>query len=76
MKTGPTACLQERVNEGLRNAISRRDMHEVISGERDQLMQEFTADLNRVMKEAVGVEVIDVRVKRIDLPTGSLHLRL
>ncbi len=60
--------LQERVNEGLRNAISRRDMHEVISGERDQLMQELTADLNRVMKEAVGVEVIDVRVKRIDLP--------
>ncbi|MDE0061674.1 MAG: protease modulator HflC [Gammaproteobacteria bacterium] len=61
--------LQERVNEGLRNAISRRDMHEVISGERDQLMQELTADLNRVMQDAVGVEVIDVRVKRIDLPT-------
>ena len=61
--------LQERVNEGLRNAMSRRDMHEVISGERDQLMQELTADLNRVMKEAMGVEVIDVRVKRIDLPT-------
>ena len=61
--------LQERVNEGLRNAISRRDMHEVISGERDQLMQELTADLNRVMKEAVGIEIIDVRVKRIDLPT-------
>ena len=61
--------LQERVNEGLRNAMSRRDMHEVISGERDQLMQELTADLNRVMKEAVGIEVIDVRVKRIDLPT-------
>ena len=61
--------LQERVNEGLRNAISRRDMHEVISGERDQLMQELTADLNRAMKAATGVEVIDVRVKRIDLPT-------
>lgn len=61
--------LQERVNEGLRNAMSRRDMHEVISGQRDQLMQELTADLNRVMKDAVGVEVIDVRVKRIDLPT-------
>lgn len=61
--------LQERVNEGLRNAISRRDMHEVISGERDQLMQELTADLNRAMKTATGVEVIDVRVKRIDLPT-------
>lgn len=60
--------LQERVNEGLRNQISRRDMHEVVSGERDQLMAELTANLNRVMGEAAGVEVVDVRVKRIDLP--------
>jgi membrane protease subunit HflC len=61
--------LQERVNEGLRNQISRRDMHEVVSGERDQLMQELLSDLNSVMETAVGIRVIDVRVKRIDLPT-------
>lgn len=61
--------LQERVNEGLRNQISRRDMHEVISGERDQLMGELRTDLDNVMR-GYGVEVIDVRVKRIDLPTG------
>lgn len=61
--------LQERVNEGLRNQISRRDMHEVISGERDQLMAELTTSLNDVMSREIGVEVIDVRVKRIDLPT-------
>ncbi len=60
--------LSERVSEGLRNQISRRDMHEVVSGERDQLMAELTADLNRVMGIAAGVEVVDVRVKRIDLP--------
>lgn len=61
--------LSERANEGLRNQIGRRDMHEVISGERDQLMSELTADLDRAMRKNVGVEVIDVRVKRIDLPT-------
>jgi membrane protease subunit HflC len=61
--------LQERINEGLRNQISRRDMHEVVSGERDQLMEELTAELNGVMNDNVGIEVIDVRVKRIDLPT-------
>ncbi|MCZ6617425.1 MAG: protease modulator HflC [Gammaproteobacteria bacterium] len=61
--------LQERVNEGLRNQISRRDMHEVVSGERDQLMAELTSELNRVMRTAAGIEVVDVRVKRIDLPT-------
>ncbi len=61
--------LQERINEGLRNEISRRDMHEVVSGERDQLMDNLTAQLNRVMEQAAGIEVVDVRVKRIDLPT-------
>ena len=60
--------LQERVNEGLRNQISRRDMHEVISGERDQLMEELRSDLDSVMLSTIGVTVIDVRVKRIDLP--------
>ena len=59
--------LQERVNEGLRNQISRRDMHEVVSGERDLLMNELREDLDGVMRE-YGVEVVDVRVKRIDLP--------
>ena len=62
------SLLEERVNEGLRNAISRRDMHEVISGERDLLMAELTTSLNEVMAEEIGVNVIDVRVKRIDLP--------
>jgi modulator of FtsH protease HflC len=60
--------LQQRVSEGLRNQISRRDMHEVISGARDELMAELTRDLDRVMRREFGVEVLDVRVKRIDLP--------
>ncbi|HEY6599042.1 MAG TPA: protease modulator HflC [Pseudomonadales bacterium] len=60
--------LSERVNEGLRNQISRRTMHEVISGARDELMKELTASLDVPMRRDVGVEVLDVRVKRIDLP--------
>ncbi len=59
--------IQERVNEGLRNQISRRDMHEVISGERDELMGELRTALDAVMRN-MGVTVIDVRVKKIDLP--------
>ena len=61
--------LQERTNEGLRNQISRRDMNEVISGQRDELMNDLRKDLDRVMRESVGVEVVDVRVKKIDLPS-------
>lgn len=60
--------LSERVNEGLRNQISRRSMHEVISGARDELMVELTESLDNYMRRDVGVEVVDVRVKRIDLP--------
>lgn len=61
-------ALSERVNEGLRNQIGSRTMHEVISGERDQLMHELTESLDAVMVEQFGMNVIDVRVKRIDLP--------
>lgn len=60
--------LTERINEGMRNQFGVRDMHEVISGQRDQLMQELTAELNLIMQDDMGVEVIDVRVKKIELP--------
>jgi len=60
--------LSERANEGLRNQVSRRTMHEVISGARDELMKELTESLDHYMRRDVGVEVIDVRVKKIDLP--------
>jgi len=60
--------LQQRVNEGLRNQISRRVMREVVSGSRDEFMEEITKKLDEVMQAEFGVEVIDVRVKRIDLP--------
>lgn len=60
--------LEARSNEGLRNQIAKRDMHEVISGERDLLMNELTTSLNEAMSADFGINVIDVRVKRIDLP--------
>ena len=60
--------LAQRVNEGLRNQIGSRDMHSVVSGERDELMLELRHDLDESMQRDLGVEVIDVRVKQIDLP--------
>ena len=60
--------LKQRINTGLRNEISSRTLYEVVSGERDQLMQVLTTELNDVTKQELGVSVIDVRVKRIDLP--------
>ena len=60
--------LKERINTGLRNEISKRTLHEVVSGERDELMYVLTNNLNSVAQQQLGVSVVDVRVKRIDLP--------
>ena len=60
--------LKERINTGLRNEISKRTLHEVVSGERDELMNVLTTNLNEVAQQQLGVSVVDVRVKRIDLP--------
>ena len=61
--------LTQRVDEGLRNQFGKRTVQDVISGERDQLMKALTADLNTVANAELGVEVIDVRVKKIELPS-------
>ena len=61
--------LTQRVDEGLRNQFGKRTVQDVISGERDQLMKALTADLNKVANTELGVEVIDVRVKKIELPS-------
>lgn len=61
--------LANRANDGLRNQFGTRTLNEVVSGERDQLMQHLADDLNSTVRDELGVEVIDVRVKRIDLPT-------
>ena len=60
--------LANRVNNGLRNQFGTRTLHEVVSGERDLLMKNITEDLNSSVLDSLGIEVVDVRVKRIDLP--------
>ncbi|MEC8994359.1 MAG: protease modulator HflC, partial [Pseudomonadota bacterium] len=62
------SLLAERINDGLRDQIGARNLQEVVAGERDQLMLDLTAELNETTAADIGIEVIDVRVKRIDLP--------
>ena len=62
------ALLAQRINDGLRNQVAVRTIQEVVSGERDELMQALTAELTIVAQKELGVEVVDVRVKKIDLP--------
>lgn len=60
--------LANRVNTGLRNQFGNRTLNEVVSGERELLMRNITNGLNETVLQELGIEVVDVRVKRIDLP--------
>ncbi|EPJ8755418.1 TPA: protease modulator HflC [Pseudomonas putida] len=60
--------LSRRLESGLRDQFGKRTLHEVVSGERDALMADITASLNRMANKELGIEVVDVRVKAIDLP--------
>lgn len=62
------ALLLQRAKTGLRNQFGERTQHEVVSGERDLLMTQLTRELNEIVAEEFGVEVVDVRIKRIELP--------
>ena len=71
--------LANRVNNGLREQFGNRTLQEVVSGERDLLMENITNNLNESVLEELGIEVIDVRVKRIDLPqevSGPVYRRM
>ena len=63
--------LADRVNNGLRDKFGRRTVHEVISGEREQLMVELTKEVNAASEEAYGIKIVDIRVKQINLPTAA-----
>ena len=60
--------LANRVNNDLRDEIGLRTLHEVVAGERDQMMAALTERLHEAAITDFGIEVIDVRVKRIDFP--------
>lgn len=60
--------LASRVDTGLRNQFGERTLTEVVSGQRDELMNELREELNSVVVEDMGIEIVDVRVKRVDLP--------
>lgn len=68
---GDMDIAQERiatiVKEGLRNEFGRRNMHEVISGERHIIMDDINKSANKDVKP-FGIRIVDVRIKRIEFP--------
>jgi modulator of FtsH protease HflC len=59
--------LSERINTSLRDEFGKRTIQEVVSDDRLALMEALTKEVNANATD-LGIEVVDVRVKQIDLP--------
>lgn len=59
--------LKQKVNNGLRTNFGNRTIKEIVSGERSELMEEALVQASESATE-LGIEVLDVRVKQINLP--------
>jgi membrane protease subunit HflC len=59
--------LAQTVNSSLREEFGKRTVHDVVSGARDKIMADVQKKADADMR-AIGVEIIDVRLKRVDLP--------
>lgn len=59
--------LAQTVNAGLREEFGRRTVHDVVSGARDAIMIEVQKKADADIR-TIGVEILDVRLKRVDLP--------
>ncbi|RPI46673.1 MAG: protease modulator HflC [Betaproteobacteria bacterium] len=59
--------LAQTINSSLRDEFGNRTVHDVVSGERDKIMDLMRQKANEDA-ERIGVQVLDVRLKRVDLP--------
>ena len=59
--------LNQTINAGLREEFGKRTVHDVISGERDKIMEQMRTKANIDTKK-VGIKIVDVRLKRVELP--------
>ena len=66
IKRNAEQLLDQKVNNGLRSAFGSRTIKEIVSGERQELMQQAISAAKS--SSDLGIEVLDVRVKQINLP--------
>jgi len=64
--------LERLVNSSLREVLGQINQSDIISGQRDRLMRQSKLDVSRRAKESrLGIEIIDFRIKRADLPSAN-----
>jgi membrane protease subunit HflC len=62
------ALLKQKINNGLRTEFGNRTIKEIVSGDRDTIMSK-ALESAKSSREDLGIEVVDVRIKAINLPT-------
>jgi modulator of FtsH protease HflC len=70
--------IAQTVNATLREEFGKHTVHEVVSEDRDEIMKNVRGRANQDAKQ-IGVEIIDVRLKRVDLPqevSDSVYKRM
>ena len=70
--------LSQKVGDGLRAEFGKQTILELVAGQRSNVMTLIQQNANEVA-QSLGVEVIDVRIKKIDLPvevTNSVYARM
>lgn len=58
--------LNQTVNAGLREEFGKRTVHDVVSGERDKIMEQMREKADKDSR-TIGVQIVDVRLKRVEL---------
>jgi len=64
------ARLAPIITDSLRNQINSRTLQQLVSGDRSELIASQLTGINKAVKE-LGMEIVDLRIKQIDLPTDS-----
>lgn len=59
--------LSQTVNDGLRAEFGKRTIHDVVSGERTQIMEILRQRADKESRQ-MGIQILDVRLRRVDLP--------
>ncbi len=70
--------LEQIIRRGLKDEFGKRTIQEVVSGERANIMNILSVTTNESAEE-FGIEIVDVRIKRIDLPpeiSSSVYRRM
>jgi len=64
------ARLAPIITDSLRNQINSRSLQQLVSGDRSELIAGQLTGINEAVK-GLGMQIIDLRIKQIDLPTDS-----